>query len=119
MSVTFVVEDRVASVTLNRPERMNAVDAATERELDAIWEEIEARDDISCVVLTGAGERAFCAGADLKGLKRPALITGPKAGRTALEDWPFAALWMFLSSRGSMAMRSVVDSRWFSAAISS
>ncbi|MBD9571118.1 enoyl-CoA hydratase-related protein [Ensifer adhaerens] len=73
MSVTFVVEDRVASVTLNRPERMNAVDAATERELDAIWEEIEARDDISCVVLTGAGERAFCAGADLKGAEKTGL----------------------------------------------
>ncbi len=76
MSVTFVVEDRVASVTLNRPERMNAVDAATERELEAIWQEIEARDDISCVVLTGAGERAFCAGADLKG-----------AEKTGLEYW--------------------------------
>lgn len=73
MSVEFVVKDRVASVTLNRPERMNAVDAATERELEAIWQEIEARDDISCVVLTGAGDRAFCAGADLKGAKTTGL----------------------------------------------
>ncbi|MEK1948821.1 MAG: crotonase, partial [Ensifer adhaerens] len=52
MSVEFVVEGRVATVTLCRPERMNAVDAATERELEAIWQEIESRDDISCVVLT-------------------------------------------------------------------
>ncbi|SDA99167.1 enoyl-CoA hydratase-related protein [Sinorhizobium sp. NFACC03] len=73
MSVAFVVEDRVATVTLNRPERMNAVDAATEHELEAIWQEIEARDDISCVVLTGAGERAFCAGADLKGAENTGL----------------------------------------------
>jgi crotonobetainyl-CoA hydratase len=67
MSVAFSVEDRVARVTLDRPDRMNAVDAETEAELEAIWSEIERRDDISCVVLTGAGERAFCAGADLKG----------------------------------------------------
>ncbi|KKX32924.1 enoyl-CoA hydratase-related protein [Rhizobium sp. LC145] len=68
MSVEFAVADRVARVTLNRPERMNAVDATTERELDRIWREIEARDDVSCVVLTGAGPKAFCAGADLKGV---------------------------------------------------
>ena len=67
MSVGFSVEKRVARVTLDRPDRMNAVDAATEQELEGIWREIEVRDDISCVVLTGAGERAFCAGADLKG----------------------------------------------------
>lgn len=59
MSVGFSVGDRVARVTLDRPDRMNAVDAATEQELETIWREIEARDDISCVVLTGAGERAF------------------------------------------------------------
>lgn len=67
MSVAFSVEDRVARVTLDRPDRMNAVDAETEAELEAIWSEIERRDDISCVVVTGAGEKAFCAGADLKG----------------------------------------------------
>ena len=67
MTVSLAVDNRVARVTLDRPERMNAVDAATEIELEAIWREIEARDDISCVVLTGAGEKAFCAGADLKG----------------------------------------------------
>ena len=67
MSVAFSVEDRVARVTLDRPDRMNAVDAETEAELEAIWSEIERRDDISCIVLTGAGEKAFCAGADLKG----------------------------------------------------
>ena len=67
MSISFSVQDRVARVTLDRPDRMNAVDAETEKELDAIWSEIEQRDDISCVILTGAGEKAFCAGADLKG----------------------------------------------------
>ncbi|MCW8060516.1 enoyl-CoA hydratase-related protein [Agrobacterium tumefaciens] len=73
MSVEFNVSNRVARVTLNRPERLNAVDAATERELDGIWREIERRDDVSCVVLTGAGQKAFCAGADLKGAEKSGL----------------------------------------------
>ncbi|RJE84073.1 enoyl-CoA hydratase-related protein [Paracoccus onubensis] len=66
MTVLFEITDHVARVTIDRPERMNAVDAATEAELERIWSEIEARNDIRCVVLTGAGNRAFSAGADLK-----------------------------------------------------
>ncbi|MCO5730165.1 enoyl-CoA hydratase-related protein [Rhizobium sp. SSA_523] len=73
MSVDFLVADRVARVTIDRPDRMNAVDAATEEALEAIWQEIEARDDISCVVLTGAGTKAFCAGADMKGVSQSGL----------------------------------------------
>lgn len=66
MSVTLVVENHVATVTLDRPQAMNAVDLATEAELQRIWSTIEADRDVRVVVLTGAGERAFCAGADLK-----------------------------------------------------
>jgi crotonobetainyl-CoA hydratase len=73
MTVEFSVSNRVARVTLNRPERLNAVDAATEQELEGIWQEIEGRDDVSCVVLTGAGQKAFCAGADLKGVEKSGL----------------------------------------------
>jgi crotonobetainyl-CoA hydratase len=77
MSVRFTVSDHVARVTIDRPERMNAVDAATEAALDRIWAEIEGRDDIRCIVLTGAGERAFSAGADLKS----------DSGKSGLEYW--------------------------------
>lgn len=66
MSVRFTVENHVARVTLDRPDVLNAVNAATEAELRRIWDDIERRDDVRVVVLTGAGERAFCAGADLK-----------------------------------------------------
>lgn len=66
MSVRFTCHDHVARVTIDRPERMNAVDRATELRLNEIWTEIEERDDVRCVVLTGAGGRAFCAGADMK-----------------------------------------------------
>ena len=57
--------DGVARVTLDRPGRLNAVDAAADAALDEVWTAIEGDPAIRCVVLTGNG-RAFCAGADLK-----------------------------------------------------
>ena len=66
MSVLFTVENHVATVTLSRPEALNAVDLATEAELQTIWTQIENDPEVRVVVLTGAGERAFCVGADLK-----------------------------------------------------
>ena len=65
MSVDFDVADGVARVTLNRPERLNAIDSAADAALDDIWNAIEGDPAIRCVVLTGTG-RAFCAGADMK-----------------------------------------------------
>ena len=66
MTVRLERNGHLATVTLDRPDRLNAVDRETEARLQAIWSEIEADPDIRCVVLTGAGDRAFCAGADLK-----------------------------------------------------
>ena len=58
-------EAGLARVTLDRPDRLNAVDAATDIALDEIWDAVERDAAVRCVVLTGNG-RAFCAGADLK-----------------------------------------------------
>jgi len=58
--------DRVAVLTLNRPEAMNAIDRAMTRALRAAIAEVEADEAIDVLLLTGAGERAFCAGVDLK-----------------------------------------------------
>ncbi|POF32395.1 enoyl-CoA hydratase-related protein [Roseibium marinum] len=66
MTVRYETEGRIARVTIDRPARLNAVDADADTELERIWSDLESRDDISCIVLTGAGEKAFCAGADLK-----------------------------------------------------
>ncbi len=66
MTVTLTIDQHVATVTLSRPEAMNAVDLATEAELQQIWTRIENDPEVRVVVLTGAGERAFCVGADLK-----------------------------------------------------
>jgi crotonobetainyl-CoA hydratase len=64
--VHYVLDGHVARVTLDREPVMNAVDAETERELQQIWAEIERDPAVRAVVLTGRGDRAFCAGADMK-----------------------------------------------------
>ena len=56
----------VATVTINRPDARNAINGAVARALEEAVIDTEADDEIRCVVLTGAGDRAFCAGADLK-----------------------------------------------------
>jgi enoyl-CoA hydratase/carnithine racemase len=55
----------VALVTLDRPEKANALDPALLAQLAAAWREIAADDEVRCAVLTGAGARAFCAGMDM------------------------------------------------------
>jgi enoyl-CoA hydratase/carnithine racemase len=57
--------DQVATITLNRPEVLNACNSATHREVQAAFDEIEADDQVRVVVLAGAG-RAFCSGSDLR-----------------------------------------------------
>jgi enoyl-CoA hydratase len=58
--------DGVALVTLNRPEVLNALDTQTLRELVDALERLDADEACRCIVVTGAGERAFAAGADIK-----------------------------------------------------
>jgi enoyl-CoA hydratase/carnithine racemase len=66
MSVRLQKADHVATVTIDRPDVLNAIDLAAEAELQRIWTELERDDDVRLVILTGAGERAFCVGADMK-----------------------------------------------------
>ncbi len=56
----------ITRITINRPEAMNAFDLATARELGRRLEEFDRDDDARVAILTGAGDKAFCAGADLK-----------------------------------------------------
>jgi crotonobetainyl-CoA hydratase len=95
VTVRFVVADHVARVTIDRPDRMNAIDEASEGELQRIWSAIEADDQVRCVVLTGAGERAFCTGADMK----------QSGNKTGLEYWAAARPGGF----GGLALRETLD----------
>ena len=59
------VEDGVATVTLNRPEKLNAMNRKLGEELHRAVKQMEADEEIGCIVITGAGERAFSAGGDI------------------------------------------------------
>jgi len=62
--IRYEVEDGVCTVTLNRPDRLNAVNTPMLDELREAWDRADADDAVRAVIVTGAG-RAFCAGADL------------------------------------------------------
>jgi crotonobetainyl-CoA hydratase len=95
MPVHFTLSDHIARVTIDRPEVLNAIDAATEGELQRIWEEIESDRDVRLVILTGTGDRAFCAGADMKG----------GSGASGLEYWAKERPGGF----GGIALRETLD----------
>ncbi|WP_322725342.1 enoyl-CoA hydratase/isomerase family protein [Streptomyces spongiae] len=79
----------VAVLTLDRPERLNAIDLTTANELSAAWREFRYDDTVRAVVVTGAGERAFCTGLDRNAevpqpsspymVDDPLIAIGPKA----------------------------------------
>lgn len=79
MSVDVDIANRIAVVTLNRPEKLNAIDTAMRSELQAVWRAISADPDLLACIVTGAGDRAFCVGSDLAAT--PAGESGP-AGET-------------------------------------
>src|SRR5947209_18516322 len=64
--IAYDVADGVLTITLNRPDRLNAFTATMRDELIAAFDAADRDDDVRAVVVTGAG-RAFCAGADLGG----------------------------------------------------
>lgn len=65
-TIVLEVTDHVARITIDRPERMNAFDIDTHEAFAAAIDRVESDDDIRVAVITGAGQRAFCAGRDLK-----------------------------------------------------
>ncbi len=66
MPVDLKVTNHVAYVTLNRPEAMNSLDPESIANLTEIWERVRTDADIRVAVLTGAGEKSFCTGTDMK-----------------------------------------------------
>ena len=63
-TLDYTEADGVATVTLNRPEVYNAFNERMQRELRALWIGLKTNDDVRCIVLTGAGDKAFCTGID-------------------------------------------------------
>ena len=65
-SVIYEIEDHIAYVTINRPEAYNACDQPTYDRLAEVWADFARNDDAWIAILTGAGDKAFCAGSDIK-----------------------------------------------------
>lgn len=94
MSVRLDIAEHVARVTIDRPEVLNALDIEAEASLEDLWQRLEADRDVRAVVLTGAGERGFCVGSDMKNV-----------GRSGLEYWAAARPNGF----GGIALRTTLD----------
>jgi E-phenylitaconyl-CoA hydratase len=71
MSIDITVAERVATIVINRPEAMNSIDPPTRAQMYQAWERIREDDGIHVAIITGAGDKAFCTGADLKRTNPP------------------------------------------------
>ena len=89
-TITLDIEDGIATLTLNRPEKMNAFTGKMMQEIIAAFDITDADDTVGAVIVTGSGERAFCAGADLsegaKTFDYEARAESGEIGRTSDED---------------------------------
>jgi enoyl-CoA hydratase/carnithine racemase len=65
-TVIYEKRDRVATITLNRPQRLNAFDSVMRAELPQVWRDVAADPEVWVAIVTAAGERAFCTGVDVR-----------------------------------------------------
>jgi enoyl-CoA hydratase/carnithine racemase len=90
--VLFEIVDRVARITINRPERRNAMSYGVMNGLREAMTRARSDETVRVVVLTGAGDKAFCAGADLTGIAENAGAAAAHEGRGLLADL-FRDMW--------------------------
>ena len=87
MSEVLTEIDRgILTITINRPEVLNAFNAEVHRQLDTLWDEFEADAGLRVAIVTGAGDRAFSAGSDLKYYSSVDQITIPANGYGGLSN---------------------------------
>jgi enoyl-CoA hydratase len=79
------VSNRVATVTLNRPDQLNAVNAAMHHEFEQVWLDLQEERDLNAIILTGAG-KAFSAGGDILSREKPSKSKGRRGRRIVMAD---------------------------------
>jgi enoyl-CoA hydratase len=100
-NLTYDFRNRIASITINRPSVRNALNSATMRELRTAFEQAQADDSVRVLILTGSGDKAFVAGADINELAK----LSPVEGR----DFSLAgqAIFDFIESLGKPVIAAV------------
>lgn len=78
--ILYEKRDRIAMVTINRPEVMNALNPPANAELERVWNDVAADPDVWVAILTGAGDRAFSTGNDLKWTAAAGMPDMPASG---------------------------------------
>lgn len=84
--------DRILVATMNRPERMNALGGGLPEALNDTWLDFRDDPDLSVMIITGAGDRAFCAGADLKQNDERARALGAQSAQAILDATRFKGI---------------------------
>lgn len=82
-TLSYTVSDGIALITLNRPDRLNAINSVMSRELPDVWQAFDRDTSARVAIVTGAGDRAFCSGADVADLPR---MVVDEAGRPLPES---------------------------------
>ncbi|CAN5829767.1 enoyl-CoA hydratase-related protein [soil metagenome] len=80
-NLSLTVDEGIATLAVNRPDKLNALNEQTIREIGQAMDEIAARDDVRGVILTGTGAKAFVAGADIAELARMGPVDGIEVSR--------------------------------------
>lgn len=84
-TITLTVRDAIATITVNRPDKLNALNDATITELGEAIDETATRDDVRGVIVTGAGNKAFVAGADIAELSTQGPLDGKRRAQRGQE----------------------------------
>ena len=91
-TIIYEKKDGIASITLNRPERLNAINSVMSRELPRAWSDIKQDPNVTVVILTGSGDRALCTGVDTFEMSTGHMTVGTEEDQGSLQSIKFTAL---------------------------
>lgn len=84
-NILFTNENHIGTIIINRPKKLNALNGKTLEELNVLFSEIKNNKDVYVVIITGAGEKSFVAGADISELNKCDELTGAKFAKNGQE----------------------------------